>query len=80
MSSEKHTKVGIRVVPTPTTGHAVSAPPPLVARVEIAKVIDYRNSAMRITDRAHTAKSNFLAIGIAIAVTLGLLVYTVSGY
>ena len=79
MSSEKHTKVGSRVVLTPTTGHAVNAPPPLPPPPP-AKVIDYRNSAMRITDRARTTKSNFLAIGIAIAVILGLLVYTVSGY
>jgi len=43
-------------------------------------MIDYRNSAMRITDRAHTAKSNFVAIGTAIAIILGLLGYTVSGY
>ena len=79
MSSEKHTKAGIRVVPMPTIDRAISALP-LVARVEIAKMIDYRNSAMRITDRAHTAKSNFVAIGTAIAIILGLLGYTVSGY
>ena len=48
-------------------------------RVEIAKVADYRSVAMRITDRARTNKSNFLAIGVAIAVMSGLAAYAIIG-
>jgi hypothetical protein len=49
-------------------------------RIENAKVIDYRSAAMRVSDRARPNKTNFLAIGTAVAIMLGLLVYTISGY
>ena len=54
--------------------------PSMKKRVEIAKVIDYRSAAVRNSDRTRTTKTNFLAIGTAIAIMLGLLVYTISGY
>ncbi|MET0721658.1 MAG: hypothetical protein ABWY64_12580 [Tardiphaga sp.] len=46
---------------------------------ETAKTIDYRSPAIRISDRARTSKSSFLAIGTAIAIVLGLAVYSIAG-
>jgi hypothetical protein len=41
--------------------------------------IDYRSPAKRLSERARTAKANFLAIGTAVAIVIGLAVYTVMG-
>jgi hypothetical protein len=46
---------------------------------EIAKTTDYGSPAIRISGRTRTTKSNFLAIGAAIAIVLGLAVYSIAG-
>ena len=74
-----------RVPPEPSAeGTVPAAAQPLwgtdilmTERVEIAKVADYQIDAMRISDRVRTNKSNFLAIGVAIAIMSGLTVYAV---